>query len=142
MSTLASEGPTCADEFEDRLHCGRAGDKFRHAFGAKQAVFEFELAGTAQSLVQLGVHANQADEALVLPGFLDEIARAALDAFDGEVDVAPRGHDDDRQARIDLLEAREQIEAFLARGGVAGVVQVDEQHIVVALAKRLDQQLR
>ncbi len=92
--------------------------------------------------MQLGVHANQADEALVLPGFLDEIAGAALDALDRQVDVAPCGHDDDRQARIDLLQPRKQIEPLLAGGGVARVVQVDEQHVVVALAQRLKQQLR
>jgi hypothetical protein len=39
-----------------------------------------------------------------------------------------------------LLNAREQIEALLAGGCVAGVVEVDEQHVVVALAQRLKQQ--
>ena len=81
-------------------------------------------------------------QALVLPGLLDEVARAALDAFDGQIDVAPRGHHDDGQARIELLNARQQIEALLAGGGVARVVQVDEQDIVVALAQSLQQQLR
>ena len=41
-----------------------------------------------------------------------------------------------------LLNARQQIETLLAGGGVARVVQVDQQHIVVALAQRLQQQLR
>ena len=41
-----------------------------------------------------------------------------------------------------LLNARQQVETLLAGGGVAGVVQVDEQHVVVALAQRLKQQLR
>ena len=121
---------------------GAAGDEVGHAFGAQQAVFEFKLARAAQSLVQLGVDADEGDEALVLPGFLDEVASAALDAFDGEVDVAPRGHDDDGQARIDLLQTREQIEALLPGGGVARVVEVDEQDVVVALAKGFKQQLR
>ena len=82
------------------------------------------------------------DEPLVFPRLLNEVARAALDAFDGEIDVAPGGHHDDGQARIDLLKAREQIETLLAGGGVARVVQVDEQDVVVALAERFEQQLR
>ncbi len=82
------------------------------------------------------------DEALVFPWLLDEVAGAALDAFDGEIDVAPGGHHDNRQARIDLLKTREQVEAFLAGGGVARVVEVDEQDVVVALAQRFEQQLR
>ena len=134
-------GSDLRDQFEHRLHGGRAGHKLRHAFGAQQAVFHLQLARAAQRLVQLGVHANQADEPLVFPRLLDEVASAALDAFDGEVDVAPGGHHDHRQARIDLLNARQQIEAFLARSGVARVIQVDEQDVVVALPQRFEQQV-
>ena len=135
-------GADLRDQLEDRLHGGRAGDKVRHAFGAEQAVFEFQLAGAAQRLVQLGVHADEGEQPLVLPRLLDKVARAALDAFDGQVDVAPRRHHDHREARIEFLDMGEQIEAFLAGGGVARVVQVDEHDIVVALAQRLQKQLR
>ena len=134
--------PDLRDQLEHRLHGGRAGDELRHAFGAEQAVFEFELARAAQGLMQLGVDADEREQALVFPRLLDKVARAALDALDGEVDVAPRGHHDHRQARVDLLNAREQVEALLAGGGVARVVEVDEQDIVVALAQRFEQQLR
>ena len=133
-------GADLRDEFQHRLHGRRAGDELRHAFGAQQAVLQFQLAGAAQGLVQLGVHADELRQALVLPRLLNEVAGAALDAFDGQIDVAPRRHHDDRQARIDLLNARQQVEAFLAGGSVARVVQVDEQHVVVALAQRLQHQ--
>ena len=121
---------------------GAAGNEIGHAFSTEQTIFEFELTGTTQCLVQFGVNANERDEALVFPWLLDEVASAALDAFDGEVDVAPRRHDDDRHARIDLLQTRQQIEALLAGGGVARVVEVNEQNVVVALTQRLKQQLR
>ena len=124
------------DQFENGLHRRRAGDELRHAFGAEQAILHLELPRAPQRLVQFGVHADEADQALVFPGLLDEVAGAALDALDGEVDVAPGGHDDHRQARIDLLNAREQVEAFLSRSGVARVVEVDEEDVVVALAQR------
>ena len=41
--------------------------------------------------MQLCVNANEADEALILPWFLDEIARAAFNAFDSEINVAHPG---------------------------------------------------
>ena len=44
-------GANLGDQLQHRLHRGRAGDKVRHAFGAQQAVFEFELARAAQGLV-------------------------------------------------------------------------------------------
>jgi len=105
-------------------------------------VLKFKLAGAAQCLAQFRMNTDEGKQPLVFPGLLDEVAGAALDGFDGEADVAPGRHDDDRQARIVLLNAREKVEAFLAGGGIAGVIQVDEQHIVVALAERLHEQLR
>ncbi len=131
-----------ADEFEHGLHGRGSGHEVGHSFSPQQTIFEFELTRTAKCLVQFGVNANQRDEALVFPGFLDEIAGAALDAFDGEVDIAPGSHDDDGHARIDLLQSSKQIESFLAGGRVTRVVKVDEQHIVVGLAERLEKKLR
>jgi hypothetical protein len=43
---------------------------------------------------------------------LDEVAGAALDGFDGQVDVAPGGHDDHRQLGVNVLDAGQEIEAF------------------------------
>ena len=54
-------GPDLRDQFEHRLHGGRAGHELRHAFGAQQAIFQFQLARAAQRLVQLGVNADQRD---------------------------------------------------------------------------------
>ena len=105
--------PNLRDQFQHRLHGRRAGHKLRHAFGAQQAILHFELAGAAQGLVQLGMHADQADQPLVLPRLLDKIAGAALDAFHSQVDVAPRRHHDHRQARVDFVDARQQVETFL-----------------------------
>jgi hypothetical protein len=92
--------------------------------------------------MQFSVNANQTDEALVFPGLLDEVARSPLDTFDREIDVAPRGHDNHGEPWIDFLQTRKQIKSLFARSGVARVVQVDEQHIVVALPQGLQHQLR
>jgi len=134
-------GADLCDELEHRLHGWCASHEFRHAFSAEQAVFEFKMAGAAEGVVKLCMNANEGDEALVLPGFLNEVASAALDGFDGKVDVAPGGHDDDGEAGVELLDAREQVESLLAGGCVASVIQVDEEDVVVRLAQGFKQQL-
>ena len=60
-------GSDLRNQFEHRLHGGRAGHKLRHALGAQQAVFELQLARAAQRLVQLGVHADQLRAAARFP---------------------------------------------------------------------------
>ena len=91
--------------------------------------------------MQLCVHPNQRNEPLVLPWLLDEVACPALDAFHREIDVPPGRHHDNRQARIDLLETREEVKALLPGGGVPRVVQVNEKDVVIALPQRFQQQL-
>ena len=135
-------GADLRDQLQHRLHGRRASHELRHAFAAQQTVFHLQLARAAQRLMQLGMNANQAEQALVFPRLLDEVASAALDGFDRQIDVAPGGHHDHRQAGVQLLNARQQVKAFLAGGGVARVVQVDEQHVVVAVAQCLKHQLR
>src|SRR3954465_3937467 len=88
------------------------------------------------------MYADEAEETLVFPWLLDEVAGPALDALDGQVDVAPGRHHDHRESRIHLLDARQQVEALLPRGGVAGVIQVNQQDIIVTLAQRFQNQLR
>jgi len=90
--------------------------------------------------MQLGVNADEREKPLILPRLLHKVARPTLDGLDGQIDVAPRGHHDHRDARVDLLDAGEQIEAFLAGGCVAGVVEVDQQDVVVALAHGFKQE--
>ena len=63
-------------------------------------------------------------------GFCTKLLRAAAHRFDGGVDAAPAGHDDDRQRRVVRAHAIEQIEAFAARRRVARVVQIHQQQVV------------
>src|SRR5690606_2916352 len=73
----------------------------------------------------------------IVPRLLDVVARAAPHRLDRTLDRAPRRHYHDRQRRVQLLEARQQLEAFAPRRGVARIVQVDQQRIEVALLYRL-----
>ena len=78
------------------------------------------------------------EEAGVFPGLLDEVAGAAADGFDGQIDVAPGGHDDDGDLRVDFLDAGDEVEAFLSGGSVAGVVEVDEEAVEAFAGESFD----
>ena len=60
---------------------------------------------------------------------MDEVGGAAAHGFDGEFDVAPGGHDDDGGGDAGGAEVLEDVEALLAGGGVAGVIEVHEHEI-------------
>ena len=94
------------------------------------------------AVTQLSVNTDERKQPLILPRLLDKVASAALNAFDGEVDIAPRRHHNHGKARIEILNAGQQIKPFPARRGIACVIEIDQNDIVVALAQRLNQQLR
>ena len=75
----------------------------------------------------LGV--QQRDERRVVPGLLNEVPHAAAHGLDREVDRAPARHHDDRQRAVERLQARQEIDPFAARRGVAGVVQIHQHQI-------------
>ena len=72
------------------------------------------------------------EQARVLPRLLHEIARAAAHGFDGEVDAAPGGHDDDGQRGVERAQVVEEIEPFLAGRRVARVVEVHQDDVELA----------
>ena len=49
---------------------------------------------------QIHLRANNAQQAMVVPGLLDEIARAAPHGLDGDFHAAPRGHHHDWQCAV------------------------------------------
>ena len=79
--------------------------------------------------LRLGLFADRGHQAVVVPGLLDEVAGAAAHRFDRDIEAAPRGHHHHRRAVALLFEAGEQVHAFGAGGGVAGVVEVHEDQI-------------
>ena len=125
-------GADARDHVEHRLHGGRLGDQAGKLLGAQQAIFCFEALAFAQRAAQFDLGAEDGGEAGVVPGLLDEVAGAAAHGFDGQVHAAPGGHDDDRKRAIEGLDAVEQVEPFLAGGGVARVVEVHQDGVEVA----------
>ncbi len=118
------------DGLQHGLHGRCGGDEFRTAFGAQQARFGFQLLRPLQGAMQFDLGAQDCEQAFVLPRLLDEIAGAATHGFDGQPNIAPGRHHDHRHAAVESHDFREQVETFLAGGGVAGVIQVDEHGIV------------
>ena len=114
------------------LHRRRLGDDVRHALAAQQRVLRFEPLALPQRLAQLDLRADDREQPRVVPGLLDEVARAPAHRLDGDLDAAPCGHHDDRQRRVDALDSREQVEPFFPRRRVARVVQVDQRDVELA----------
>jgi hypothetical protein len=71
----------------------------------QQRVLAGEALARAARPGQLDLVAQHAEQALVLPGLLDEVLRAAPHRRDGHVDRRPGGHHHDRQAGIALAQA-------------------------------------
>ena len=91
------------DHLQHVLHRRRLGDDLGKAFAAEQRVLGLEPLALAERLAQLDLRADDREQPRVVPGLLDEVARAAAHRLDGDLDAAPRGHDDDRQRRIEAL---------------------------------------
>ena len=77
---------------------------------------------------------EQLEDALVAPGFGDEVAGAALHGRNGELDGAPCRHDDERRARAGGVKTIEQGQAFFAGGSVARVVHIEQDDVVIGFA--------
>ena len=78
----------------------------------------------------------------IVPGLLHEIGGAALHGFHRQPDAAPSRHHDHGQGAVELLHARQQVQAFLAGSRVEGVVQVHQQHVVLAVVQPIQHGFR
>ncbi len=129
---VGSGWPDASDHFEDRTHRRRIRDHRDAGFGcAQQAVLIFQTLAAAQRRAQLHLRADRADHASVVPRLLDEVTRSAAHRFHHQVHAAPRGHHDHRQCAVHGGDAIQQVQTFLARSGVTGVIQVHQQDVVV-----------
>ena len=138
MRTLASEGPTreitsstgrmaadCA------ISCGKP-------LGAQGAVLGLQPLSLAQRAAELDLRLEDGGEARVVPGLLNEVARAAAHGLDGEFHRTPGRHHDHRQSGVERLDAVEQFQAFLAGGGVARVIEVHQDGVEIARLHGVD----
>ena len=124
--------PHARNHVQHRLHGAGLRDQAGELLGAQQTVLGFQDLSFAQRAAQLDLRAQNGGETRVVPRLLDEVAGAAAHGFDGQVHAAPGRHHDHRQGSIEGLEAVEQVQTFLARGGIPGVVQVHHHGVEVA----------
>src|SRR4030095_3995766 len=72
------------------------------------------------------------DQVPVIPGFLNEVASTISHRFDGKFHAAPGRHQHYGWRLVQLGNSRQQLKALTAGGGVASIVHVQKQNVVVA----------
>ena len=132
ISTLASDGPTREITSSTGRMAADLRDQLRKALGAQRAVLGFQPLPLAQRAAQLDLRLQNGGEPRVVPGLLNEIARAAAHSLHRQFHRAPRGHHDHRQRGIERLDAIQQLQPFLPGGGVARVIEVHQHRVEVA----------
>jgi hypothetical protein len=117
-------------------HRDRLGDHLRHTVPPQHPVFVLEAAGAPQGAPQLDLSAQRGEEPGVVPRLLDEIPSPPAHRLDGLFDAAPRRHHDGRKSRIEALELGNELQAFTAGGGIARVVEVEEDGVEIGALYR------
>ena len=128
-------------QLEHRLHGRRLRDQVGQATLAQALVFLLQALGYPEGAGQLDLGAEGREQPGVVPRLFDEVAGAESHRFDGLVDAPPGGHDDDGEGGIETADPRQQVQPFPARGGVAGVVQIDEGGISLLSFQQRDDPL-
>ena len=123
------------DELDNRLHRGRSRDQRRRAVEA-QAGGAFELAPAPQCAAELDLRPHDGEQPRVVPRLLHEIMRAPAHRFYRDADACPGGEHDDRKRRVLGVQPRQQVQPFLSRRRVAGVVEIDQRRVEVGFVDR------
>ena len=91
-STLASDGPTRAISSSTGCMAARLRNEHRAtpALVTEQRVLRLEPLAAPQRPAKLDLGAQDGEQPLVVPGLLDEVARAAPHGLDRHVDLTPR----------------------------------------------------
>ncbi len=111
------------------LHGARIADQLGEAVAAQPAVLLLEPLGRLQRAAQLHLRAQHRHQAGVVPRLLDVVAGAAAHGLHRALHAAPRRHHHDGKGGVHRVDAGQQVQPFLPRGGVAGVVQVQQQRV-------------
>jgi hypothetical protein len=125
-------------ELDHRLHLRRLGDQDGLARRAQQLVLGLQPLAPAQRFAQVDLGAQDGQQAGVLPGFLHEVARSPAHGFDGDVDAGPGGHHHHRQGLVDGVQPRQEVQPFLAGGGIPCVVEVHQHRVELAAGDGLE----
>lgn len=89
----------------------------------------FFAASSAANASAIELRAKNSAKSAVVPRLLNEVAGSALHRFHRDFDAAPRRHDDDREVAIDFANRFDKRQAFIAAGGIACVIQIEQSQI-------------
>ena len=130
-STFASDAATRSMSWSTGRIAGGLGDQLRCAVPAEQPVLALQPAGAAERAPQLDLGAQGGEQPVVVPRLLDEIAGAPAHRLHRLLHAAPGGHHHGRQGGVEGLELGDQLQSLAAGGGVAGVVEIEEDGVEV-----------
>ena len=77
------------DHVQHRPHGRGVGDELREALGAQRAVFRLQALAFAQRPAELDLGLEDGGQPRIVPGLLNEIARAAAHRLDRQFDASP-----------------------------------------------------
>jgi hypothetical protein len=86
----------------------------------------------------LDLRAEGLQKSRVVPGLLNKVSYTTPHRFDCQINSSPGCHHNDWQHIVESLNAGNEIEAFFARSGVAGVVQIHQHQVEIVLFDCVD----
>ena len=113
--------------------------QMKQGFFSRPGFFLGAAAQFAALASQADLLAEDFQKPRVGPGLLHKVAYAKLHGFHGEAHGGPAGHRDDRRSVLDFPQTAEHIQSFAAGGGVARIVEIDEENIELLAAYRRQQ---
>ena len=87
---------------------------------------------------QLDLGPDNSEQSFVVPRIRHEIACTAFHRLDREINRRPCSHHHDGQSVIDRLNLRDNLQTFLARGRVAGIIEIHHQKGVILFLQRVE----
>ncbi len=131
-----------AQQHQQRLHGLGFRNEHRPVLRAQKTILGFQTLGPPHSAVKINLRADNAEQALIVPRLLNEVAGAAAHGFNGQFHAAPRGHHDDGQLAVNTLNLQQQVNSLLPRCRVPMVVQVHQHQIELARLQRFNHSKR
>ncbi len=124
--------PHAVYQLQHRPHRRRLGDEHRLVLVLERAVGGGQPLAPPTRTSELALGTQDRENALVVPGLLEEIAGAAPHGLDRELDRAPGGHHYHGESGVEVVQTFQEIQALLAGRGIACVVEIDQDRVELA----------
>src|SRR5436309_2005097 len=95
-----------------RTHGRGRSNKDGASLSAEKPVLCFETLTLPPGLVELSVDADGHEQAFVIPWFLNEIPSTASHGFDGQINGAPRSHNNNGNLTVNVTDFLQEFNTF------------------------------